>query len=190
MQHLTLLLSALFLAVLAALPAAAFPDLTKACGKNAQVTKNTSFVYDSKTIWVTTQSCPGFAALSNSSRTPGTVNSTLLNGDGQVSVCNDACNVECAKNQTDAVEDDCYYLSDAIESLTPQSFTAPALSLTTFSFGAGCEYNYANFDKVDYSVCYADVGYVGAITANECSADSTGGSCVSTDANDNDWVVE
>jgi len=175
--------------------------LSEACGTDGQVINSTAIAHKDKTFTLTTRSCPGFAAMPRRSAKPSKFTSSLTRTSErkrQVSSCDTGCTVECANLGEQPFISDCDILTDALESLFPESFTVPAGTLTTFTDDeeSTCAYSFANLDSVEYSVCFIDFGLNGAIVGDDCFEDfpattaTSGGFCVSPEVPDDDWILE
>ncbi|OCH93784.1 hypothetical protein OBBRIDRAFT_801693 [Obba rivulosa] len=116
----------------------------------------------------------------------------------QVASCDSGCTMECADLGEQPFVSGCDILTSALESLSPESFLAPAGTITTFTDAeeGTCEYSYVNLDIVEYSVCFLDLGFNGIVVGDDCFADfpgptaTYGGFCVSPGVPDDDWILE
>jgi len=76
--------------------------------------------------------------------------------------------------------DECASVISFLES-SPSSFTLPAHSYHYWTYKT-CQVNIANFDDVDYEVCYTSLAYDADITASECLPTTAGGFCAGSQA--------
>ncbi|KIJ51923.1 hypothetical protein M422DRAFT_776294 [Sphaerobolus stellatus SS14] len=158
------------------------------CGPNAQVISEKTLAHGDKEIKFTTTSCPGFAALRNTTSTPSTVHKR------QVSQCGTTCNsFLCDQSVAQPVVTDCDALTTALIGLNVVFASAPQ-SVTQVTDGT-CFYEYANFDTVTYDVCSTAFGLLGESVVTHCfvtlpGAVFTAGFCLSPQVPGNDFVVE
>ncbi|OCH93785.1 hypothetical protein OBBRIDRAFT_856725 [Obba rivulosa] len=175
--------------------------LKEACGTDGQIVNTTTIAHKDKTFSLTTRTCPGFATMTKRTAKPSKFTSSLTRTaerKRQVASCDSGCTVECANLGEQPFISDCDILTDALEALFPESFTAPAGTLTTFTDDeeSSCAYSYANLDSVEYSVCFIDFGFNGITVGDDCFEDfpadtaTAGGFCVSPEVPDDDWIVE
>ncbi|KIJ40626.1 hypothetical protein M422DRAFT_256312 [Sphaerobolus stellatus SS14] len=118
------------------------------CGTNAQVISEKTPTHDNNEIKFVTSSCPGFAALRNTTTTPSTAHRFV-----------------CDTTVTTSLPADCEALTDALEGLSGE-IVSPPQTVTQVTNGT-CFYDYTNFNTVQYDVCFPDFdGLAQCILAN------------------------
>ncbi|KIJ43158.1 hypothetical protein M422DRAFT_253664 [Sphaerobolus stellatus SS14] len=169
--------------------ASARPSMRDSCGANAQVISEKTLTHGNKEIKFVITSCPGFAALRNTTTNPSTVRKR------QISQCTDTCTAfECNTTVVQPVVTDCEELSDLLIGLS-QIFAVPPQTMVHVTDGT-CFYHYANLDTITYDVCSSGWGQLGQDVVNHCFtildpvATFTAGLCLSPGISGDNFIVD
>ncbi|KAI0316057.1 hypothetical protein OF83DRAFT_1084536 [Amylostereum chailletii] len=164
------------------------------CGEGIVLSTET-VLHNGTEITLTTKSCPAleaqFPAFNRTSRA-----TTPVAEKRQYAQCSDyGCTVECANLGSQPFVADCQVITDYLESLYPEEFLAPALTISSWSTYS-CEYGFINFDTSEYAVCYTNFGFNAIIAADDCFGDwpattaTSGAYCVSPGYVGADWAIQ
>ncbi|KIJ43152.1 hypothetical protein M422DRAFT_31051 [Sphaerobolus stellatus SS14] len=165
------------------------PSIRDSCGPNDQVISEETLIHDNKEIKFVTRSCPGFAALRNTTTTSSTVRKR------QISQCSDTCfGFDCDTTAAQPDLNDCDNLTDAL-GFVRETIVVPPRALQEVSSGT-CLFVYANLDIVTYNVCSDGFAALGVTAVTHCftsfGLDSTftAGTCDGPQIPGADFIVE